>query len=370
MMHESSLRTKEKRTGETVLAEAAKHTLSVVVPAYNSEGSLRDLAARLAQVLPAISEKHEVILVNDGSRDNTWGVICQLVRDYPWIRGINLMRNYGQHNALLCGIRAAQYEVVVTIDDDLQNPPEEIAQLLNKLAEGYDVVYGTPQREQHGLLRDLASQATKLALQNAMGAATARKVSAFRAFRTQVRDAFASYRSPFLSIDVLLTWGTTRFAAVTVRHDERAVGVSNYTFRKLVTHALNMITGFSTAPLQIASLIGFAFTLFGLGILLYVLGRYVIEGGSVPGFPFLASVIAIFSGAQLFALGIIGEYLARMHFRTMERPTYVVRNNVSPDQAPMLPPHASPQDRHANTAVEQRVDSNTFEIEISSYADH
>jgi len=199
---------------------------------------------------------------------------------------------------------------------------------LAKLNEGFDVVYGTPLHEQHGLWRDLASQVTKIALQSAMGAETARKVSAFRAFRTPVRQAFANYQSPFLSIDVLMGWGSTRFAATPVRHDPRPAGVSNYTLRKLVTHALNMMTGFSTLPLQLASLTGFAFTLFGLGILVYVVGRYLIQGGSVPGFSFLASTIAIFSGAQLFAIGIIGEYLARMHFRSMEKPTYVVRGTL------------------------------------------
>jgi undecaprenyl-phosphate 4-deoxy-4-formamido-L-arabinose transferase len=237
------------------------------------------------------------------------------------------MRNYGQHNTLLCGIRQARYEVIVTMDDDLQHPPEEIPNLLAKLAEGYDVVYGTPQQEQHGFWRDVASQVTKLALQSTMGAETARNVSAFRAFRTRLRDAFANYQGPFVSIDVLLTWGTTRFAAIPVHHDPRRVGRSNYTFVRLVTHALNMMTGFSTWPLQLASLIGFAFTLFGLGVLVYVIGRYLIEGGSIAGFPFLASIIAIFSGAQLFALGIIGEYLARMHFRMMERPAYSVREH-------------------------------------------
>jgi undecaprenyl-phosphate 4-deoxy-4-formamido-L-arabinose transferase len=158
-----------------------------------------------------------------------------------------------------------------------------------------------------------------------MGAEIARNVSTYRAFRTQVRDAFASYRSPFVSIDVLLTWGTTRFAAIPVSHDIRRVGKSNYTVRKLITHALNMMTGFSVLPLQLASVVGFALTFFGILVLLYVIGRYVMEGGSVPGFPFLASVIAIFSGAQMFALGIIGEYLARMHFRSMDRPAYTVR---------------------------------------------
>ncbi len=279
-------------------------------------------------MLPTIAESYEVILVNDGSRDHSWETIRDFTQEYHWASGINLMRNYGQHNALLCGIRAAQYDLIVTMDDDLQHPPEEIPALMSKLEEGFDVVYGTPQREQHGLWRDLASQITKLALQSAMGADIARKVSAFRVFRAQLRDAFAAYQSPFVSIDVLLTWGTTRFSAIPVRHAPRRIGKSNYTFRKLVAHALNMVTGFSVLPLQFASIVGFAFTLFGLAVFIYVFGRYLIQGGSVPGFSFLASIIAIFSGAQLFALGIIGEYLARMHFRMMERPTYTVREKT------------------------------------------
>lgn len=234
------------------------------------------------------------------------------------------MRNYGQHNALLCGIRAAKYDVIVTMDDDLQNPPEEIPKLLKKLDEGYDVVYGFPEKEQHGLWRDLASQITKIALKSTMGADTARHASAFRAFKARVREAFSDYRSPFVTLDVLLTWGASKFSAVPVRHEPRTIGKSNYSFRKLLTLAITMMTGFSTLPLQMASMVGFAFTVFGLGILLYVVGRYLIQGGSVPGFPFLASIIAIFSGAQLFALGIIGEYLARMHYRMMERPPYVI----------------------------------------------
>jgi undecaprenyl-phosphate 4-deoxy-4-formamido-L-arabinose transferase len=307
---------------------ALRSSISVVVPVFNSEGTLDELVSRLKTVLSQFADEWEIILVNDGSQDESWRLVCKVARQYSWIRGIDLMRNYGQHNALLAGIREAQYSVIVTMDDDLQNPPEEIPLLLAKLHEGYDVVYGTPAREQHGPWRDLASRVTKLVLQSAMGAEMARKVSAFRVFRTQVREAFANYQGPFVSIDVLLTWGTTRFAAVSVRHDPRRIGKSNYTFRKLVTHALNMMTGFSVLPLQLASLMGFCFALFGLLVLVYVLGRYLIQGGSVPGFPFLASTIAIFSGVQLLSLGIIGEYLSRMHFRIMEEPTYVIRQQV------------------------------------------
>jgi undecaprenyl-phosphate 4-deoxy-4-formamido-L-arabinose transferase len=157
-------------------------------------------------------------------------------------------------------------------------------------------------------------------------------VSAFRLFRTELRESFADYRSSFVSIDVLLTWGTARFAAVPVRHDPRAAGVSHYTFRKLLVHSLNMMTGFSTVPLQVASLLGFAATLFGLGVLIVVLGRYLMHGSVVPGFSFLASLITLLSGTQLFAIGVIGEYLARMHFRMMERPPYTIRVERAPSR--------------------------------------
>ena len=306
-----------------------KPSVSVVIPVYNSAEILPSLLERLTACLPGISRAYEIILINDGSRDGSWSVISDLARRLPMVRGLCLMRNYGQHNALLCGIRAARYDVIVTMDDDLQHPPEEIVRLLEKLAEGHNVVYGYPAKETHGLWRDLASQMTKLALQSAMGVDLARRAGAFRAFRTDLRAAFCDYGSPYVNLDVLLTWASTRFAAVPVQHNPRASGVSNYTFGKLVTHALNMITGYSTAPLRFASLLGFAFTAFGILVLVYVVGRYLILGTSVPGFPFLASAIAIFSGAQLLCLGIMGEYLARMHLRTMERPTYAVREDTS-----------------------------------------
>lgn len=302
--------------------------LTVIVPVFNAELTLDALLTSLENMSRANEIPLEVVLVNDGSRDRSWETIVRLSQDYGWVRGINLMRNFGQHNALLCGIRSARNDVIVTMDDDLQNPAEEIPGMLAKLQEGHDVVYGTPQRERHGLLRDLASQITKLTLQGVMGVSTARNVSAFRIFRTRLRSAFEQYSGPSVSIDVLLTWGTDRFSSVRVLNRPRAAGVSNYTVLKLVTHALNMMTGFSAVPLRIASVLGFAFTIFGFLILLYILGRFFVEGGSVPGFPFLGSIIAIFSGAQLFALGIFGEYLARIHSRTMDKPSYAVRSTT------------------------------------------
>ena len=303
--------------------------ISVIVPVFNGNNSLHDLASRLPPVLHALCEKYELILVNDGSEDRSWETITRLTAEHDWVHGIDLMRNYGQHNALLCGIRAAKHEIIVTLDDDLQHPPEEIPKLVEKLAEGYDVVYGIPEKKQHGVWRNMASLVTRWTLRSTLGSKVPHDFSAFRALRTQTRDAFEQYNSPFVSIDVLLTWASTHFVSIRVRHDSRPLGASTYTFRKLVSYVPLMMTGFSTLPLRFASLAGFGFTIFGFFVLVYVLGRYFILGGSLPGFPFLASIISIFSGVQLFALGVIGEYLAQMHFRTMDRPIYTIRSTTT-----------------------------------------
>ncbi|MBZ1350128.1 glycosyltransferase family 2 protein [Alcaligenaceae bacterium LF4-65] len=298
--------------------------ISFVIPVYRSAGSLPELVRRITQQFGTDTDGIEIIFVEDCGGDNSWQIIELLASKDQRIRGLRLTRNYGQHNALLCGIRAAQGEVIVTLDDDLQHPPEEIPKLLAKLAEGHDVVYGPPEHEPHGLARGLASQLFKLALRGTLGAKNAQQVSALRVFKTRLRNAFTNYLDPTVNIDVLLTWGTTRFSAVKVRHDVRTLGESGYTTRKLVHHAMNMMTGFSVRPLQLASMIGFIFSILGLAILVYVLTLWAIRGSEVPGFVFLASIIAIFSGAQLLALGIIGEYLARMHMRAQERPPYIV----------------------------------------------
>jgi len=301
-----------------------KAPVSVVVPVYNSEKSLEILYARLSAAMNAAGRGFELILVDDGSRDASWEIVCRLSSTHANVQGLRMLRNYGQHNALLCGIRSASHRIIVTMDDDLQNPPEEAYKLIDKLEEGYDVVYGPPIKQTHGLFRDMASTLTKVVLQSAMGAEAARNLSAFRAFRTELRRAFVDYRGSYVSIDVLLTWGGRRFAAVPVRNDSRVYGKSNYTFRKLVSHAINITTGFSTLPLKLASVAGIACSIFGMLVLAKVLYSYFLHGSSVPGFAFLASVISIFSGAQLFSLGIFGEYLSRMHVRSMDKPSYTI----------------------------------------------
>jgi glycosyltransferase involved in cell wall biosynthesis len=297
--------------------------VSVVIPVYRSEQTLDMLVERLGRALPAFADSYEVLLVNDGSPDDTWGAIERLARAHPWVRGIDLMRNYGQHNATLCGIRAARYEMIFTMDDDLQNPPEEMPKLLAKLNEGYDVVYGVARLRQQAWWRNLFSVLVKRAIGYVMGLRTVRDIGAFKVFRSHLLKAFEEFNGPDVLVDVLLSWGTSRFASVAVDESPRIAGRSNYNFIKLIKVSLLVLTSYTTIPLRLASVLGFLFTIFGFFVLFYVLFTYFTQG-SVPGFSFQASIIALFSGVQLFSLGIIGEYLARVFERTGGRKSYII----------------------------------------------
>jgi len=309
----------------------AASSISIVVPVYNGEATLDELTTRIKTVLAPVVEHFEIILVNDGSKDSSWEVITRLSEQNEIIRGLNLMQNYGQHNALLAGIQGAQYEIIVTIDDDLQHPPEEIPKLLSKLSEGYDIVYGRPAERRHSSWRNISSKILKSVIKVVLGAEMGAQSSAFRAFRTILRSGFANFTDAELSIDVLLSWSAARVTHILVDHDERRVGKSGYTLRKLMLLAFNMLTGYSTLPLRIASIVGFTTSIFGLSMFLYVVIRRLLQTTYVPGFAFIASEIALFAGLQLFAIGVIGEYVARLHFRTMGKPPYVIRDEIGDD---------------------------------------
>ncbi len=297
---------------------------SVIIPVYNGEETIVPLTERLIKVLPDLFGSYEIILVDDCSPDGSWNVVKKLQSDHPeTVRAFHLSRNFGQHNATLCGIRAARYEICITMDDDLQHPPEQLPLLVEEFEKGYDVVYAVPKKLPHSWWRNLGSKMTKIILGKIMGIPI-REIGAWRVFRTSLRDAFADYRSPEVYIDPLLSWGTKNFSHVYVEEDKREIGKSNYSFAKLVKASLLILTGYSTAPLRFASMLGFFFMLFGFAILIYVLAVFF-SLGSTPGFPFLASIISIFAGVQLFTLGIIGEYLARVYDRASDRPPYVIR---------------------------------------------
>ncbi len=306
------------------MEEKNKPNASVVIPVYNGAETIRPLTERLLTVLPQLFKSYEIILVDDCSGDNSWEVVQDLCKESKdIIHGIHLSRNFGQHNATLCGIRAARYEITVTMDDDLQHPPEELPKLVEELEKGYDVVYAIPSKLPHSWWRNLGSKLTKIVLGKIMGIPI-REIGAFRVFRTHLRNAFANYSSPDVYIDPLLAWGTKNFSHVTVEEDPRTVGTSNYSFSKLVRASMLILTGYSTVPLRFASSLGFIFVLFGFAVMIYVL-VVTLALGRTPGFPFITSLISIFAGVQLFTLGIFGEYLARMYDKSLDKPTYVIK---------------------------------------------
>jgi undecaprenyl-phosphate 4-deoxy-4-formamido-L-arabinose transferase len=299
----------------------------VVIPCYKSSDTLEPLVERIHASLEARGVDYEVVLVVDGSPDDTWDVVRRLAKD-DRVRGIELMRNYGQHNALLAGIQSAEHDLIVTMDDDLQHPPEQIPRLLDALGDDIDLVYGVAKVEEHGFWRNLASRAVKSAMAITLGVDHARQISAFRAFRSDLRSPFLNVEDAFVSIDVILSWVTTRIASIEVEMERRAEAESNYNVRSLFRHALNMVTGYSITPLKLVTMLGLVTALVGFLALVVVLVLYFTGSTEVAGFTTLASMVALFAGAQMAAIGILGEYLGRLHFRSMHRPTFVIRDEI------------------------------------------
>ncbi|MGI5287067.1 glycosyltransferase family 2 protein [Nonomuraea polychroma] len=327
-------------------------SVSVVIPCYQSARTLPTLVTRLVPVLREVSARHEVILVVDGSPDDTWAIAADLARRFDGVRAINLSRNYGQHNALVAGIREAGYEVVVTMDDDLQHLPEQIPLLLAALeGDRLDLVYGVPHDEEHGFLRSFASRSVKTAMAGVLGVRAARTISAFRAFRTRLREGFEGLSGPHASVDVALSWATSRVGSVRVHMRERQQGRSNYTARLLARHAVNMLLGYSTTPLRMASYLGFFVGIIGIVLAGTVLWRFTSGDTTVAGFTTIASTVAIFSAAQLISVGVLGEYVGRIHSSGMGRPTYVVSERVGSRpivEIPMTATRYQPTPAHTN----------------------
>jgi glycosyltransferase involved in cell wall biosynthesis len=303
-------------------ANISSKSISVVIPVFNSEFSLEVLVQKLHEALYQFD--FEVVLVDDGSSDGSWGSICNLANQFSFIRGVRLGKNYGHHSALLAGVRLATNPIVITMDDDLQNPPEEIPKLLNALTAQFDVIYGRPVEVSQSLLRRFSGHLTRRILGTSLGVNSSSSLSTFRAFRTSLREGFSNDLGPGVSLDALLSWSTSRFTSVEVEHHERKTGKSNYNLWKLFRFMLDTVTGFSTVPLRFATGLGLTTIALSVGVLIWVLGRPVITGDAVPGFPFLAATIAIFSGTQLLVLGVSGQYIGRMHFRVMNKPTCTI----------------------------------------------
>lgn len=311
----------------------------MVVPCFRSAATLHELVSRTASALQALVDQEtleawEVILVVDGDLDETAAVAASIAKSRTGVVAAELHRNYGQHSALLAGIRMASFDVIVTMDDDLQHPPEQIGVLVAALTDQkVDLVYGVAIVEEHGAFRSGMSRFVKAALANS-GVDNAQWLSAFRAFRSQLRGAFEGASDPSPNIDVLLSWATSAVLPVAVQMEKRKSGKSGYTLHRLTKHAMNMVTGYGTSPLRLATWLGFCFGALGFLALVYVLIAYVVGVTTQAGFTTTVGLVALFSGVQLVTIGIIGEYIGRSHFRSMNKPAYFVRRVTRTDSTP------------------------------------
>lgn len=299
--------------------------LSIVIPVYCSAKTLRPLVERLLPVLNAMAIRHEIIFVDDGSSDDSWNVLAELHAEHPdSIVAIQMMRNFGQHNALMCGFRHARGHIVVTMDDDLQNPPSEIPKLLDKLHEGeYDVVYGQYAEKKHRPWRNIGSRCVNVFYRRVFGMDNT--VTSFRIIQKKVIDSILSYNLNFTFVDGLLAWNTRRIGSVLVNHEPRLAGRSGYSMWKLLTLAINLFTNFSLLPLQIVSALGLLIAAGGSLLGIYYLILTLLHRIDVPGYASTIVTILMLGGCQLLALGIMGEYLGRLHLNVNRKPQYTER---------------------------------------------
>jgi glycosyltransferase involved in cell wall biosynthesis len=322
--------------------------ISIVIPVYNSARTLEQLHARLTAALGALGQSYEIILIDDGSRDDSWaGLEALRSIDPAHVVAVQLMRNFGQHNALMCGLSMARGAHILTMDDDLQNPPEEIPKMLSHIERnGFDLVYGCPNDRKHAGWRNLGSaivwQFYRTVFRHPV------MPTPFRVMRHQLAKSVMFYDLNFTYLDGLLAWCSSRIGAVEVEHHARVVGKSNYSISKLLGLALNLYTNFSLLPLQIVSGIGLVTAFSGFVLGAYFLVQYFVSNILVPGFASTIIAVLILGGTQLLALGVIGEYLGRLHLNVNRKPQYVVRQRkagVAPAarvEAPsgeMLPEH-------------------------------
>ena len=286
--------------------------VSIVVPVFNSESTL----AILVDSVMRLDFVGELVLVDDGSTDGSWAQLNQLVQLHPNVVAIKLTRNFGQHNALLAGIRYAKYNVIATMDDDLQNPPEELRRLVDALTEDVDVVYGIPIKKNESHLRRLSSFLMRKGYGTLLNIRSAPMISPFRIFRGSLREGFSSNSlGPNVSIDSLLSWSTSRFSTVRVEHRPRLIGKSNYSLSKLLRLALDTMTTYTTKPLRMASLVGVIIGLLTiLGQLLHQIGPNLFPKPNL--IPIVIIIIAM--------LAVLSEYIARIHNRVMGRPSYLI----------------------------------------------
>ncbi|MEA1927658.1 MAG: glycosyltransferase family 2 protein [Candidatus Auribacterota bacterium] len=297
---------------------------SVVVPVFNAGETLLILVQRIKAVFHSLGQSFDLIFVDDKSSDNSWQILQQLKEeDSEIIKIIKLGRNFGQHNAIMCGFHFCRGEYVITLDDDLQNPPEEIPKLIEKMKDGYDVVYGIYGKKAHSPIKNFGSRLIGWYYRRVFKMNN--RISAFRLISNEIVGRIINYDKSFTYIDGLISWNTSSIGEATVEHSARTHGRSGYNISKILKLSFNMLTNFSAFPIRIVSFLGVIFSTYGFGLGIYFFIKTFVTNIPVTGYASLMVAITIFSGVQLLTIGVIGEYIARVHMNINRKPQYVIK---------------------------------------------
>ena len=315
---------------------AQQPEISVIVPCFRSGAWLDELVARIQAALDTIGRPHEIILVNDGSDDDTWEAILRAARGHASVRGIDLLGNTGQHRATICGLEHAAGSILITIDDDLQQPPEAIGALVDRLEGNSDAdcVFASFEKKRHGPLRNLGTRVMGRLFEWLYHKPRGLRTTAFRALRRELADAVCSHATMNPNLNPLIFQTTRRLDSIEVRHEWRAGGRSGYGWIRLLRLLLDNVLTVSTLPLKCVSLLGLMSAVGAFFLGLFYLVRHLIQPFGEPGFATIVLLIIFFGGMTLFSIGLLGEYIIRIMDEVRRRPRYIVRRETGEHPAP------------------------------------
>jgi glycosyltransferase involved in cell wall biosynthesis len=304
----------------------------VIIPVFNSEAIVGETIDRTTSFFENRGWQYRLVLVNDGSPDNSWAVLEQKARENPHVVVIDLLSNYGQHTAVYVGLQHSQADFVLTIDDDLQNPPEEIVHLVDKILEGYDVVFGKFIKKEHEQYRCLGSRVIQQINRQIFGMPNDLVVSNFRIMNRDVVEGICSYRTMFPYINGLSLLFSHYRANVLVEHHPRKVGHSNYNSIRIANLVMRILFSYSAFPLRLVSVIGFIVAILSFLIGAFYLAKAVFVGTSVPGWASQAVMLAFFSGINIVIVSMLGEYVTRLLKQISYTTPYHVRKRINYDE--------------------------------------
>ena len=307
--------------------------VSILIPVYKNDGGLDELVKRIDESMAnsAYANCFELVLVDDCSPDNSWEVIQRLAKTHTFVQGATLSRNFGQHNAIMAGLNLVSGQYVVLMDDDLQHPPEAIPSMLDKLAAGADVCYTNYANRQHATWKIAGSKFNDLMASWLLSKPKGLYLSSFKALKRGVVDQIRNHEGPFAYLDGLILDITRRIATVEIQHGARAFGEGNYSFKKSISLWLRMVTGTSIVPLRMVTLMGALVALLGFfGAVFIVISNFLYPAES-KGWASIIVTILLVSGFQTLFIGVLGEYLGRIHLRLNNKPQYLFRYTTKSD---------------------------------------